>query len=194
MLCRLGLQLAGSRNVGHQRQVHIDGVAARQVVSELADRFHERHRLDVADGAADLAKHEVIAFVALDDEILDLVRDVRNDLNRRAEIVAAPLLGDDVLVDAAGRDVVVPVGGTTGEPLVVAEIEIGLRAVIGHEHLAVLVRRHGAGIDVEIGVELLQAHAVAARLQKRAKRCGSNAFSERGNHATSDEYIPCHGA
>ena len=56
-----------------------------------------------------------------------------------------------------------------GEALVVAEVEIGLRAVVGHEHFAVLVRRHRAGIDVEVGVELAQADAVAARLQQCAK-------------------------
>ena len=42
MLGRLGLQLAGRRDVGHQRQVDEDGVAARQVVAELADRLEER--------------------------------------------------------------------------------------------------------------------------------------------------------
>ena len=39
-------------------------------------------------------------------EFLDRVGDVRDDLDGRAEIVAAPLLGDDVAVDAAGGDVV----------------------------------------------------------------------------------------
>ncbi len=43
------------------------------------------------------------------------------------------------------------VGRAAGEALVVAEIEVGLRAVVGHEHLAVLVGRHRAGIDVEVG-------------------------------------------
>jgi hypothetical protein len=106
MLGRLGLQLARSRNVGHQRQVDVDGGAARQIVAELADRLQERHRLDIADGAADLAHDEIIVVIAFGDEILDLVGDVRNDLNGRAEIVAARSLLDDVLVDAAGGDVV----------------------------------------------------------------------------------------
>ena len=57
-----------------------------------------------------------------------------------------------------------------GEALVVAEVEIGLRAVVGDEHLAVLVGRHRARIDVEIGIELAQPHRVAARLQQRAER------------------------
>ena len=40
-----------------------------------------------------------------------------------------------------------------GEALVVAEIEIGFRAVVGDEDLAVLVRAHRARIDVQIGIE-----------------------------------------
>jgi hypothetical protein len=47
---------------------------------------------------------------------------------------------------------------SAGEALVVAEIEIGLRAVVGHEDLAVLIRAHRARIDVEIGVELAKPH------------------------------------
>jgi hypothetical protein len=58
-------------------------------------------------------------------------------------------------------DVVGLGGGTPGEALVVAEIEIGLGAVVGHEHFAVLIRRHRSGIEVEIGVELAEADLVA---------------------------------
>ena len=144
---------------------------ARQLVAELADRFEERQSLDVADRAADLHQDEIDAVIAVAHEILDRVGDVRNDLDGGAEIVAAALLGDDVLVDAAGGDVVHPVGRPAGEALVVAEIEIGLGAVVGHEDLAVLVRRHRAGIDVEVGVELAQPDLVAARLQQRPERC-----------------------
>ncbi len=43
------------------------------------------------------------------------------------------------------------------EALVVAQVEVGLGAVVGDEHLAVLERTHGARIDVQIGVELLDA-------------------------------------
>ena len=40
------------------------------------------------------------------------------------------------------------------EPLVVAEVEVGLAAVLGDEDLAVLAGVHGAGVDVDVGVEL----------------------------------------
>src|SRR5262249_34060855 len=149
---------------------------------------------DVADRAADLAQHEVEALVALADEVLDGVGDVRDDLDGGAEIVAAPLLGEDLLVDAAGGDVVLARRRPAGEALVMAEIEVGLGAVVGDEHLAVLVGRHGAGIDVEVGVELAQPDLVAARLQERAEAGGSETFAEGGDHAAGDENVPRHGA
>jgi len=36
------------------------------------------------------------------------------------------------------------------ETLVMAEVEVGLRTVVEHITFAVLIRRHRAGIDVEI--------------------------------------------
>ena len=193
VLGRLGLELAGAGDERQQRQVDVDRVVARQVVAELPDRLEERQALDVADRAADLAQHEVVALVAVADELLDGVGDVRDDLDGGAEIVAAPLLGEDVLVDAAGGDVVLAGRRTAGEALVVPEVEVGLGAVVGDEDLAVLVGRHRARIDVEIGVELAQPDLVAARLQQRAERCGCETLAEGGDHAAGDEDVPRHG-
>jgi hypothetical protein len=62
--------------------------------------------------------------------VLDLVRDVRDDLDRAAEVVAAALLADDGVVDRARRDVRAARGVRVREALVVPEVEIGLRAVL----------------------------------------------------------------
>ena len=59
-----------------------------------------------------------------------------------------------------------------------AEVEIGLGAVIGDEHFAVLVRRHRARIDVEVGIELAQANLVTARLQQRAESRGGETLAQ----------------
>ena len=59
VLGRLGLQLAGRADVGHQRDVQEEAVVAADVVADLAGRLEERQRLDVADGAADLGDHDV---------------------------------------------------------------------------------------------------------------------------------------
>src|SRR3546814_15975764 len=89
--------------------------------------------------------------------MFDLVGYVRNDLDGRDEIVAAPLLGDDVAVDAPRGDIVRLAGGNAGEPLVMAKVEIGLGAVVGNVDFAVLVRAHRARIDVQIRIELADA-------------------------------------
>ena len=144
-------------------------MAARQVVAELADRLEERQPLDIADGPANFHQHEVDALVALENEVLDRVGDVGNHLHGRAEIVAASLLGDQLLVDAPGCDVVLAIGAAPGKALVMAKVEIRLGAVVGDEHFPMLGRAHRAGVDVEIGIELAQADGVAARLKKRAQ-------------------------
>jgi hypothetical protein len=51
-----------------------------------------------------------------------------------------------------------------------AEVEIGFRAIVGDEDLAMLIWRHRPWIDVEIRVELAQPDPVAACLQQRAER------------------------
>ena len=82
---------------------------------------------------------------------------MRDDLDRAAEVVAAALLGDDGLVDAAGGDVGELGQVLVDEALVVTQVEVGLGAVVGDEDLAVLVRRHRARIHVDVRIELEDA-------------------------------------
>ena len=179
LLGRLGLELAGGRDPRHQRGVDADRIVAAEVVPELADRFDERQALDVADGPADLADDEVDVVGVGEREFLDRVGDVRDDLDGRAEIVAAPFLGDDVAVDAAGGDIVRLARRNAGEALVMAEVEVGLGAVVGHVDFAVLIGRHRPRIDVQIGIELADADLVAARLEKRPEGRREKTFSKR---------------
>jgi len=154
-------------------------MAPRQLLAKLADRLEEGQALDVAHRAADLHEHEVDPLPWIgQDEAFDLVRDVGNDLDGGAQIVAAPLLLQDGLVDLARGDVVAPGGVHPGEPLVVAQVQIGLGAVLGDEDFPVLIGTHRAGIDIQIGVELTQADLVATGLQERAKGGGGETFSQ----------------
>src|SRR5665213_440851 len=102
MLGRFCLQFASARNEGQEREMDIDGVVARKIVLDLADCLEKRQPLDVAYGAADFAQHEVEIVVAVEDEVLDGVGDMRDHLDGRAEIVAAPFLGQNVLIDTPG--------------------------------------------------------------------------------------------
>ena len=166
---------------------------APELVAELADRFEERQALDVADRAADLDEHEILAVEIGLDEFLDRVGDVRDHLDRRAEIFAAPLAPDHGRIDAAGGDAVGAARRDAGVALVMAEIEIGLGAVVGDIDLAVLIGAHRPRIDIEIGIELAQPHAEAARLQERPQGRRRKTLAQRGDHAAGDEDEPRHG-
>ena len=73
------------------------------------------------------------------------------------------------------------------EALVMAEIKVGLRAVIGDEHFSVLVRAHGARIDVDVRIQLLRGDFIAARLQKPAEARRRDALAQTGNDAARHE-------
>ncbi len=161
--------------------MHVDDVLAPDVLPELADRLQERKPLDVADRAADLDDDDVGVARDLPDGRLDLVRDVRNHLDRPSEVVAPALLLDDRVVDLAGGHVVVARHPARRETLVVAEIQVGLAAVVGHEDLAVLVGAHGPRVHVDVRIHLLQRHAEAARLQQRPDR-GRRQTLAQGRH------------
>jgi hypothetical protein len=78
------------------------------------------------------------------------------------------------------------------EPLVVAEVEIGLSAVLGHEHLAVLERIHGPRVDVDIGVQLLDHDPEATRLEESPEGGRGDALSKARHHATRHENVLRH--
>ena len=102
------------------------------------------------------------------------------------------LLLDDRQVDLAGRVVAVAGQRGVGEPLVVAQVEVGLGAVVEDVDLAVLVGAHRAGIDVDVRVELLQPDAQAAVLQQHADRGAGQPLAERADHAAGDEDVLGH--
>jgi hypothetical protein len=78
------------------------------------------------------------------------------------------------------------------EALVVAEVEVGLRAVLGHEHLAVLERRHRARIDVDVRIELDEGDLDLARFEDRGEGGGGDALAQGRNHATGHEDVLGH--
>ena len=165
MLSRLGLGLAGSGDIRHQSQVHQHGALGAHFHTQLANGFEERLRLDIADGATNFHQGHVGIAGTLDDATLDLVGDVRNDLNGRAQVITTALLAQHIFVHPTGGEVVALAHRGTDEALVVAQVEVGLGAVVGDEHLTVLERAHGARIDVDIRVQLEHGDLQAPRLQ-----------------------------
>jgi hypothetical protein len=103
------------------------------------------------------------------DALLDLVRHVRDDLHGGPEVVAPAFLRDHGVVDLAGREVRRARDVAIDEALVVAEVQIALRAVLGDEYLAVLIRRHRSGVDVEVRIHLQGRDGETARGKDASK-------------------------
>ena len=190
-LCCVGFVLSspGGPDEGHERQMNVERVVAADLLPELPDRFEEGQALDVADRAADFHQHDVDALRDRADGVLDFVRDVRNDLDRAPEVVAAPLLLDDALVDLPGRPVRILGRDRVREPFVVAQVEVGLGAIVGDVDLAVLVRAHRPRIDVDVRVEFLHRDSVAVAFEQTADGGGCQALAERRHHATGHEDV-----
>jgi len=187
----LGLELLRGADPGDEGDVDEDGVFATEFLAHLADGFKEGQRLDIAYGAADFDDGHIAIGRDLAHGVFDLVGDVRNDLHGLAEIVAAALLGDDLLVDAAGGEVVVAGEARVGKALIMPEVEVGFGAIIGDEDLAMLERRHGSGINVEIGVELHEIDAQAASFEQTTNGSGCEALAEAGHDSAGHKDVLC---
>ena len=82
-------------------------------------------------------------------------------------------------IDAAGGDVGRAAQADVHEPLVVAQVQVGLGAVIGDEDFAVLVRVHRPRIDVEVRVQLHHRHVEPAVPQQPPQACRGDPFPNR---------------
>ena len=177
VLCGLGLLLAVFR-VGDERDVGKEDIVLVLLVGELAQGFQIGHPLDVPDGPPDLDDTDVVALGGLADTPLDVVGDMRDNLDGTAQVVAGAFFLDDVLVGLARGDVVVERHVDIEEPLVVPQVEVDFPAVLEHVHLAVLEGVHRPGVDVEIRVNLDRSHVEPGVFQKAAHAGGGDAFPQ----------------
>ena len=187
----LRLVFAAGLQVRHQRHVDVQRVLTAHLQPHLADGLDEGLGFDVADGAADLGDHHVgVGLLAhLIDKRLDLVGDVGDGLDGASQIPAPPLPLNDVGIDLSRGQVRELVQVLVDEALVVAQVQVGLRAVLGDVHLAVLIGAHGAGVHVDVGVQLLGGHHQAPGLQEPPQGRRRDALAQAGHHAAGDKDV-----
>jgi hypothetical protein len=142
------------RQQGHMDVQHI---VTPDILAHLANSLQKRQPFDIADSSADFDDHHVCPGLTgnSSDTRLDLIGDVRDDLDRAAKIVATALFLNHRGVNLTCGDIAETGQIHIDKPLIVPKVEIGLGAIFGDEDLTVLVGRHGTGIDIDIGIELL---------------------------------------
>ena len=194
MLGGFGLVLVGAPEEGHQSHMDEQAVLLPYLQGNLAHRLQEGLGLNIADGAADLRDDHVgIGLLAHPvDKFFDLVGDVGDDLYRGAQVFAPALLVQHIPVDLAGGQVGILVQVLVNEALVVAQVQVGLRAVLSDIDLTVLVGTHGARVHIDVGVQLLGRHLQSPGFQQPSQGCGRDAFAKARNHAAGHKDIFCH--
>ena len=76
-----------------------------------------------------------------------------------------------------------------GEALVVAKVQVRLRAVIRDENLAMLKRAHRPRIHVQIGIEFQEGDAKPARLEQTPDRGRGQALPERADYTSGHKDV-----
>jgi hypothetical protein len=103
VLGRFGFDLCGGFEVWNQGEVDEQAVLATDVLWELPNCFEEWQAFDVTDGSTDFGDHDIGVWVGQPkDRFLDLVGDVRDDLDGFPEELPTPLFFDDPKIDLAG--------------------------------------------------------------------------------------------
>ena len=193
VLSRFGLLFPARSDERHQRHMDVANIVAADFVLELTNRLEERKDLDVTNGSTDLGDDDVhiVGGQALN-TALDLIGDVRDDLNGPTQVITTSFRGKHRLIDAPCRCVRRTREVLVDEAFVVAEVEVRLATVIGDEDLSMFERIHGARIDVDVRIELLHRDAQTAHLQESAEGGSCESFAERACHSASHEHMLWH--
>ena len=160
-------------------------------VLELTDGFQKRLTFNITNGSAHLDDGDsgsCIRKIAVK-PAFDLIGDVRDNLNGSSAVVAAAFLLKYGPVDLSGGNIGILVQTFIDETLIMSQVQVCLGSVIGNEHLAVLYRIHGSGIDIDVRVKFLHGHFVTAGFEQSSERCGSNSLAESGYNAACDENV-----
>ena len=167
MLGGLALGLPGAGNGDDEGDMEVKHILPPHLSGHLTDGLQEGLGLDVSHRAADLGDDHVHLLPAANpvDALLDLTGDVWDDLDRAPQEGPLTLPAEDGPVDLSGGDGGVHRQIFVGEPLVMAQVQVGLRPVLGNEHLPVLIGVHSARVNVQVGVELLEGHLQPPGLQ-----------------------------
>jgi hypothetical protein len=112
---------------------------------KLSNRLEEGQGLNIAHGTANFHDGHIDSFGGIKtsaafDEVLYFVGDVRNDLNRFAQVITATFFFKHALVNLARGEVVGLLHSGVDEALVVAQVEVGLCAIVCDKHFTVLKR------------------------------------------------------
>ena len=110
-------------------------------------------------------------------------------LHGAAAVVSPALLLENGPVHLSRGDIGILAQALVDEALIMSQIQIGLRPVVGDEYFPVLDGIHGAGVYINVGIEFLHGDLEAPGLQQPPQGGCGDAFSQSGYDAACDKYV-----
>ena len=159
----------------------------------MSHRLEERLALNVTRRATHFDNGHFSVTRARHHPALDFIGDVGNDLHRAAEIVTSPLFTEHGVINPARREVICPAHDGAREPLIMTQIQIGLRAIVSHKNLTMLKRAHRARVNVDVRIQFEEGDFEPACLEHGGEGGGGDPLTQRGHNTTSNEHISRHG-
>lgn len=151
---------------------------------EFAEGFDVEGVFVVADGAADFDEDDVggAGAVARDGELANLAfhftGDVGDHLHVTTEVMALAFAFEDLGVEAAAGGEVFAGEVLVEHALVGAQVHVAFGAVVEDEDFAVAIGVEGAGVDVEVALELDGGDGEAFVFEEFAEGGGEDAFAQ----------------
>ena len=158
---------------------------------ELTDGLQKRLAFNISDRAAYLNNGNLCVRgckIAVK-TALNFIGNMGDNLYGASAEISAALLLQDGPVNLTRGNVGIFRQTFVDEALIMSKIQIGLGAVIGNKHFAVLYRIHGTRININIRIKLLHGNFVAACLQQTAQGSCGDAFSKARNYTASDKDV-----
>src|SRR3989338_848261 len=136
----------------------IKNIFLPKVKAKLSYSLKKRKTLNIAYCSAYLYDSNIHAVSHVEYIRLYLVSHMRDNLNRATKVISPPLLCYYSIVNLPCGKIVSLCKLRRCKSFIVAEVQICLSAVIGNKYLAVLKRAHGAGVNIDIRIKLLESN------------------------------------
>src|SRR5437879_13163837 len=119
-------------------------VIAPNILAHLANGFQEWFPLNIADSTTNFHNNHVCIRTTSYSlhTLFNLVGDMRNNLNSSSQILTAPLFANYRGINLSSSDIVDLIGGLINKTLIVAQVQVGLRAIICDKNFTMLICRH----------------------------------------------------
>ncbi len=155
------------------------GILRSHIASKLTNCLQKRKTLDISDRPTDFSDHDVYIVGQIENPLFYLVGDMRDDLNRPAQIITPSFLGNHSVIDLSRCKVISLPHYGMGIAFVMPEIEVGFSPVIRDKNLTVLERIHRSRINIDVGIEFEHVDSQAPAFHKSGDRCRGKTFPQR---------------